>query len=232
MENFLNTSFSNSNANLSRPKTMKEKPNWEVKANLLLTPGWCAWTGWNTVRLWWEGGFEGGWESVGRSAGVSALRWVVLPWEGCVALPSAPQGSLLVSLQGLWHGGRGARVCVWESVRACVRWCGEELDSTGVGEFPVASWGTKGTDTSSALLFSERVREKAGWVFFVELGSLSLSERTWSLMGTPAFSAWSCFGSVKTNWVWGLPSASGLRLMLGYSQGKLFLSFEWGSSVV
>lgn len=119
MENFLNTSFSNSNANLSRPKTMKEKPNWEVKANLLLTPGWCAWTGWNTVRLWWEGGFEGGWESVGHSAGVSALRWVVLPWEGCVALPSAPQGSLLVSLQGLWHGGRGARVCVWESVRAC-----------------------------------------------------------------------------------------------------------------
>lgn len=119
MENFLNTSFSNSNANLSRPKTMKEKPNWEVKANLLLTPGWCAWTGWNTVRLWWEGGFEGGWESVGRSAGVSALRWVVLPWEGCVALPSAPQGSLLVSLQGLWHGGRGARVCVCE--RACVR---------------------------------------------------------------------------------------------------------------
>lgn len=61
---------------------------------------------------------------------------------------------------------------------------------------------------------------------------MSLSVRTSSLVGTPTFSAQSRFGSVKTNGVWGLPSAAGLRLMLGYSQGKLFLSFECGSSVV
>lgn len=61
---------------------------------------------------------------------------------------------------------------------------------------------------------------------------MSLSVRTSSLVGAPTFSAWSCFCSVRIKGVWGLPCAAGLRLMLGYSQGKLFLSFECGSSVV
>lgn len=121
MENFLNTSFSNSNANLSRPKTMKEKPNWEVKANLLLTPGWCAWTGWNTVRLLWEGGFEDGWERervvllacLGVVVSGVTLGGVCGP---AIRTPRLP--SHFPSRPMAW-GKRGA--CVRESVRACKR---------------------------------------------------------------------------------------------------------------
>jgi len=155
---------------------------------------------------------------------------VVLALGGCCS-PLHPEPEAPVSGRGGLCVGVCASACVRRRVAAGRAGFLRELGSAEAGEFPVASQGTKGTEKLSALLFSERVGGRAGRVF-LSFGSVSLSVRTSSLAGAPTFSAWSCFGSVKTNGVWGLPGAAGLGLMLGYGQGKLFLSFECGSSVV
>lgn len=51
----------------------------------------------------------------------AAEERVLLPRQGLVAPPSRPQGSLLISLQGLWHRGEGGVCpCVCVRASACV----------------------------------------------------------------------------------------------------------------